>query len=348
LPLVTTVVRGDCADDPLYVPAMQQVRSAVCRAGLLYVGDCKMAALATRAFVAASGDHYLCPLSEKQVSPEALAILLAPIWAGDEEPTLVTRPAAAGGQEVLGQGFAVCVPVTGAVDGREHSWEERRLVFRSWALTESKIAALRGRLGKALTALTALTKPTRGRKRPQDRAAWEAEVEKIVRRYDVVGLVQVDYTETEHQRTIRGRGAKPTRTEVVRQITASIQGNAAAVQQAERALGWRVYATNAPLARLSLTEALLTYRSQVLIERGFGRLKGRPLSLEPMYLLRDDHATGLVRLLSLALRQLSLIEFQVRRGLAQTGEQLTGIYPGNPGAPRPRCCSEPSHRLPSR
>jgi len=30
-------------------------------------------------------------------------------------------------------------------------------------------------------------------------------------------------------------------------------------------------------------------------------VKGHPLSLSPMYVERDDHATGLVRLLSLAL-----------------------------------------------
>jgi hypothetical protein len=35
--------------------------------GVTYVGDVKMAALATRAFVAAHGDDYLCPLSAVQI-----------------------------------------------------------------------------------------------------------------------------------------------------------------------------------------------------------------------------------------------------------------------------------------
>jgi transposase len=111
---------------------------------------------------------------------------------------------------------------------------------------------------------------------------------------------------------------------------------AAAVQR----LGWRVYATNAPLARLSLEQAVLAYREQYQIERGFGRLKGRPLSLEPMYLQRDDHATGLVRLLSLALRVLCVVEFQVRRGLAATHAALAGLYPGNPTRKTPRPSTE--------
>ena len=61
-----------------------------------------------------------------------------------------------------------------------------------------------------------------------------------------------------------------------------------------------------------------------------GRLKGRPLSLRPMYVQRDDHATGLIRLLSIALRVLTLLEFLVRRQLTVEGATLTGLYAGNP------------------
>src|SRR5438045_3566318 len=67
-PLATAVVPGNSTDDPLYVPAIRSVQQSLGVGGRTYVGDCKMAALATRAFVAASGDFYLCPLSEAQVS----------------------------------------------------------------------------------------------------------------------------------------------------------------------------------------------------------------------------------------------------------------------------------------
>ena len=66
------------------------------------------------------------------------------------------------------------------------------------------------------------------------------------------------------------------------------------------------------------------------MERTFGRLKGHPLSLSPMYVERDDHATALVRLLSLALRILTRLQFVVRRHLAQDGASLAGLYAGNP------------------
>jgi len=96
-----------------------------------------------------------------------------------------------------------------------------------------------------------------------------------------------------------------------------------------RRLGWRVYSTNQPAEQLSLEQAVLAYRSEYLVERSLGRLKGRPLSLRPMYVQRDDHATGLIRLLSIALRVLTLMEFVVRRQLAADGATLAGLYAGN-------------------
>lgn len=93
-------------------------------------------------------------------------------------------------------------------------------------------------------------------------------------------------------------------------------------------MGWRIYATNAHKESLSISEALLASRDQYLAERCFGRLKGQALSLVPMYLQRYDHATGLIRLLTIGLRVLTLIEFVVRRNLS--GASIAGIYAGNP------------------
>jgi transposase len=69
-PLTTTVVAGQTADDPLYLPEIAQVRQIARTTGLTYVGDCKMAAMGTRAAIVAPQDYSLCPLSAKQM-PEA-------------------------------------------------------------------------------------------------------------------------------------------------------------------------------------------------------------------------------------------------------------------------------------
>ncbi|MBN1303418.1 MAG: IS1634 family transposase, partial [Anaerolineales bacterium] len=75
---------------------------------------------------------------------------------------------------------------------------------------------------------------------------------------------------------------------------------------------------------------VLTYRDEWLIERGFHRLKGVPLSLSPLFVKRDDQVVGLTNLLSLAIRFLTLIEFVVRRKLKQNQEKLAGLIANNP------------------
>lgn len=75
---------------------------------------------------------------------------------------------------------------------------------------------------------------------------------------------------------------------------------------------------------------VLVYREEYLVECSFGRPKGKHLSLIAIYLQSDSGATGLVRLLSLNLRILTLIEDQVRQSLAEHQDKLAGLYAGNP------------------
>jgi transposase len=72
MPLVSTVVAGNAADDPLYVPTIAQVQKSLDGSGRLFVGDCKMAAFETRGFVAGTQDYYLCPLSAVQLPSSEL------------------------------------------------------------------------------------------------------------------------------------------------------------------------------------------------------------------------------------------------------------------------------------
>jgi len=49
-----------------------------------------------------------------------------------------------------------------------------------------------------------------------------------------------------------------------------------------------------------------------------------------MYLKEDGRVTGLIRLLSIGLRVLTLLEFVVQCRLAETRAKLAGLYAGNP------------------
>jgi transposase len=330
LPVATDIVPGQRADDPLYLPAITRVRESVGRRGLLYVGDCKMGALETRASLHAGGDFYLCPVSERQVPPVVVATYLAPVWTGDQPLTPIPREPTTGLPEVQASGFERLEPLTAVVAGVPIGWTERRLLIRSHQLAQAGERGLRARLAKAQAAVAALNARGRGKPRFTELPALQAAVETILSRERAQGLLQVRYRAQERWQSMRGYGDRPARLHMERDWQVTVSVDEEVVGAAVRQLGWRVYATNAPAERLSLAQAVLAYRSQYLVESDFSRLKGHPLSLTPMYLQRDDHATGLIRLLSLGLRVLTLLEFIVRQRLAAARTTLAGLYAGNP------------------
>src|SRR5437588_12584172 len=113
-------------------------------------------------------------------------------------------------------------------------------------------------------------------------------------------------------------------------FTISSKREEEAIEKARSQLGWRVYATNHLIEHLTLVQAVQAYRDEYLVERNFARLKGRPLSLAPLYVQRDDHRVGFVRLLTIALRVMTLLEGVVRQRLREQRPELAGLFAGDP------------------
>src|SRR5262245_31464517 len=114
----------------------------------------------------------------------------------------------------------------------------------------------------------------------------------------------------------------------------------APLAQAVHRLGWRVYATNHPAEERSLAQGVAAYRSEDLIEQGFGRLPGRSLSLTPRWLRDDQRGIGLLCLLRIALRVLVWMPLVVRRNRPPAGATLPGLSPGQPGRQTARPTTE--------
>jgi transposase len=329
MPLATDVVSGERADDPLYIPCIERVQHSVGRNGLLFVGDCKMAAHATRAFIALAGDYYLCPLPHVQLGEGELEEALERPWSGEQVLTSVFREQEHGAPTCLAQGYEYEAPMSGEVEGTQQAWTERRLVVRSVRHAEAAETALRARVAKTKRDVEALNRRGRGRRRFEDRDTLRQAVNTIAQAQGVEDFLWLRYDEHMTRRQVRAYKDRPAYVKEDRQATVEVRVDDEALEAAVRRLGWRVYSTNQPAEQLSLEHAVLAYRSEYQVERSFGRLKGRPLSLTPMYVQRDDHATGLIRLLSIALRVLTLLEFVVRRQLAADGAALAGLYAGN-------------------
>lgn len=334
MPIATLVVAGNEADDGLYVPTITRSRPVVGQGGRLYIGDCKMSALATRAFIHAGGDYYLVPLAQTGEGAALLARLLEQVWAKEQSLQPIWAPEDEGTQaprKLLALGFETTRRQEAEVGGQAVIWEERLLVVYSPALAKQARRGLHQRLQQAEEELKALTPPRgRGRRQWEDLEALEAAVQAILKQRRVEGLLEVTCEREVERRHIRKYGHHPARTEERVRYVVHVRRNEAAITNARRRLGWRLYVTDAPAEEFSLTQAVWAYRGTPRIDRNFSRLKGRPLGIRPLYVQREDHAKGMVRLLSLALRVLTLVEHVVWEALQAGGETLKGLYAGNP------------------
>jgi transposase len=72
MPLATDVWSGERADAGLYLPIIGRIRHGFQRPGLLFVGDCKMSAFATRASLAQHQDCSVSPLPLTGATAEAM------------------------------------------------------------------------------------------------------------------------------------------------------------------------------------------------------------------------------------------------------------------------------------
>jgi transposase len=333
--LACTVHPGDAADDPLYLPIIARVRTLLGRTGLLYTGDCKMAALETRAEIAARDDFYLTPLPMTGETKDQFTTWVEEAAGGSRRDDLVAIRI---GEDSVGIGYEFTRNQTATVEGTERTWKERVQVVRSDSLAETQTRALLRRLEKAEAAVRALTPPP-GRGKVQFTTGWELEraVAAVLAEHEVVGLLEVSWAEEQTSRTHyvgRGRGGpgRPKKTEwTIRYQITAVRRHELALQERYPRMGWRVQVTNVPVERLSLVESVSAYRGGWSLERDFHLLKDRPLGISPLYVRRDDQVVGLTHLLTLALRVLTLFEELVRRGQQREGEKLPGLYPGQKG-----------------
>jgi len=337
LPIATDVVSGEQADDGLYVPIIDRLALTLNQTGLLFVGDCKMSAWATRVHIRAMSNHYLMPLALVGEAGQDMPVWIQEAVDGKHELSPIRAPGASADEKPLAEGYERTRMHLVQVEGQTLEWTERVLVVHSEVYADVMTRGLERRLANATTKLQALTPPrSRGKRQIEDEESLVAAANTILQHHRVEGLLSYTFERQVEQQVKylgRGRGAAGRPQEVVErvryQITA-VERDKAAIEALQQTFGWRAYVTDLAAEQLSLVEAVLTYREEWQIERGFHRLKGAPLSIAPLFVKRDDQVTGLIHLLSIAVRLLTLIEFVVRRALKREQAQLVGLHAENP------------------
>ena len=335
MPLSTDVLSGERADDGLYIPIMERIRAGVKTPGLLFVGDCKMSALDTRAYLARHQDWYLSPLPLTGATAEAMDAWITAGVAQGAAGTLdrIVRTNDRGQEVLAAEGYELertcCAP------GGDVPWSERVLVVRSPMHANQQAAGLEKRLSHAETQLTALTPPRgRGKRQITDEATLLEAIALVIKDHRVDGLLSVAWEKQVEQTTQyvgRGRGSLHREKRVSQTIRYHIthitrqEGPIAALKQR---FGWKAFVTNARQTRLSLQDAVLCYRNEYRVERIFNRLKSR-VHIAPLFVKLNEQIEGLTYLLTLGVRVVTVTEFVLRRSLEQDGASLPGLHPEN-------------------
>jgi transposase len=332
LPLACEVVSGERADDGLYIPAYERMVAGLGRRDVLVVGDSKMAALGTRGHLVSRGSRYLCSYRPVGGASRDWDTWLDLALAQRSEWEAVTET-----DERTGEIQSVAFVSTWEreqswLDGltfQETVWTERVLLVRSESLRNALIRKSQQRLGHFGQDLDELTlPPAKGRRRYRTREALQAKVDSLLNQYSLHGLVQVELTEQ-----VLANGT-------TRWIVQAFHLDQAAWEAALDRLGWSIYLTNTTPQHYDVPSLLWTYRHQIVHERGFARLKTRRLFIRPVYLRDELRIAGLVWLLCLALRVLTLTEFRLRSALQRTQQALLGLNPAVPSQPTTRPTTE--------
>jgi transposase len=335
MPLSTDVLSGERADDGLYLPIIERIRTGLKTPGLLFVGDCKMSALDTRAYLARHQDWYLSPLPLTGATAEAMdAWITAGVAKGEAgELARIWRTNDRGREVLTAEGYeferTCCAP------GGVGEWSERVLVVRSPMHATHQAAGLEKRLCHAETQLMALTPPRgRGKRQITDEATLVEAIARVLTAHRVDGLLSVTWEKQVEQTTQyvgRGRGSVNRAKRVIQKtryhITHIARQEDTIAAHSQR-LGWKAFVTNAGHTRLSLQDAVLCYRNEYRVERLFHRLKSR-VHIAPLFVKLNDQIEGLTYLLTLGVRVLTVMEFVLRRSLETAQASLPGLHPEN-------------------
>lgn len=320
LPICCQPVAGNKGDNGLYVPAYDAAIAALGTTAVLVVGDSKMSDLPTRGHMVAHGSRYLSVYRPIHATAEIAgwvdtALAQAHTWVRIET---VNRRTGEVQLDAVIHPFDRPQTWIDPTHGHAHTWTERVLVARATAYQ----AGMRRLREQALARLTPellklALEPTRGRTRYAQEADLAQVVAKRIAEANLAGVVQTALAPI------------PRRDGSTAWVVTAIWVDLGAWQAMVDRLGWQVYVTNSTPAQYDVPALVAAYHQQPVLERTFSRLKTRNLHLRPVFLRDETRIAGLVWLLCLALRVLTLTEQRLRTALQEQDAALVGLNPAS-------------------
>ena len=326
MPIVSETLPGNTSDSTVYLAIWRRMVEAIGHTDFITVGDCKLTSLENQARIDREGGFYLGPLSWASVSRDEFLRLVR-----ENEHKSCRLSTQKEGEEPI-QYFETLKeqrwedPETGEV----HTFETRYLVVRSPGLADKDQMSFKASLMKTEKKLAKLQSQL-GKRDLKDREGIMRRLEEILSgSEDLFNAAVAESIEEEVRCEGRGRPGPNRKTRKIEKkvFHLSWEHNEEAIAAEQELAGYRVYVTNAPQEKLPIPDAMEIYRDEWTMENNFKRLKGKLLSMIPLYLRNETCVSGLLVLLVICLQVLTLIEFVVRRNL--DGDVLEGLYTSNP------------------
>ena len=328
VPLVSATLRGSQNDSPIYLPLWRCMVATIGHPNFLLVGDSKLSSLNNRVQLHLENGFYLTPLAMIGQWPDLLRqwVLNPPFEVQDIYLPDLDREGPAYRGFVMELGTLAQHPQTDKLV----EWMEQIFVVCSTRAARRQIHGLHARLRRAEKALDKLI-----RRPGSDAEELKQRAEAVLTKHKVQAYLHVTVRENvTREERLKGAGRpgpnRPKEIVETRTLRLTTTRQMDAIQQAEKLAGWRLYVTNVAPEAMSLEQSIDYYRDEWQPERGFHRWKRGGLPALPIYLKYESRIRGLMALLAVGLRVLTLVEFVVRRELDQRQTKVAGLYEGNP------------------
>jgi hypothetical protein len=328
VPVFHQAYDGGAAEVSQVVGAMQRMQALAGPRRFLLVGDSKLLSHSNITAMADAGVGFIAPLAAKRVPAglfagldPAAAILVDYIAQRDVGKPADRRGAYRVVEDVMD------LPGPRKTDPVHHL---RRVLVHSTANATAAGKARTLKLDKAATELDTLIR-TAGTRYHPDTAAVTAKARQISRDRRIGGYLRTQVTA--HPNT-----GKP---------VFAWHYDQDAIDAEAATDGWYALLSNLPPHEADPAEILRRYKGQPAVEQRYATIKG-PLAVAPMFLQHNRRITALITVICLALLIFSLIEREVRAGLAKQGHtDMVGFYglDNRPARPTGRLILQALHDL---
>lgn len=332
VPVYSKTLDGNTADVTRYWPMWQELRKLLKKTDFVMVGDCKLASNENLINISSHKGYYLGP--EYATNHNELRKQLAE----NNKLEKLHEVRKSKNHSVIYSGFETKATITDPLT--KDTYPQRRIYVHSTQLESDERATLKRHINGCDEKLKVIQKNVLLNKYTSTEVLNNA-INKAISSFKVVGLV-VDINVTETSETVKKaktKGRHGKNTEYVENIIikrqVSYTWSEDLIKQRELECGYFVLVTNKPVEKLTIQEALQTYKKQFKVETVFSRLKG-PLQVIPIRLELPKRIESIMYMLVSCVQIMTLIDRTAEQSLSSKNKKLHGLFPKNRGVERPK------------